>query len=235
MRLGPDCCCWSPGAADLRRSGCGWLVPRGREACGEPQRARDASALLGPVPRYFNPWDRDDALRWATEEILLERGPVRLSLRAVMQRAQISVGSGFYLVGGRDGLMRQVAADAIRKRLSELRQRIWPHGLLAFLPANEDQLEDLRLWLTWADLLRSDPALRDLDTSAWAIELAALDEATGHTGSQDDLEALLATVWGLRHALTCRPPAMALERARGLLLAYAGRLGLEVVVDAADD
>jgi AcrR family transcriptional regulator len=192
------------------------------------------------MPHLIDVDSRTEDVRAAANRILATRGLGGLSLRAIAAEVRISLGSLTSHYDNRTRLMHLLVQLASRAWLEDIRYRMRGEGILAFLPADEDGVEDTRVWLSWCELGRSDPAIRGTVYDIRLDERVLLDRATREwfdehdakgAGLDDDgLDIAHAVVQGLRQAICSLGDPMPVERAREVLVEHVRRAsGVELL------
>lgn len=165
--------------------------------------------------------DSGDILTDMVMDLLATSGATGLSLRKLAARQGTSMGTLTNKWGTRRRILT-VSVNYFRHRLNDaVRHRHWSEGVLALLPADDDEVEDCRVWLAFCELARADPVVAEcvaeqrVEERAWVKVLLR----TQLRIEVDDLrvDAVLAVVDGLRLALGA-PEPMSLEHARSVLL-----------------
>ena len=170
------------------------------------------------MPRLIDTHARTVAVLDAAEQVIAERGLAGLSLRAIAAEARISLGSLTSHYESRGRLLHLLAQVAGRAWLEGLAERTARGGVADFLPATEDDVQDIRVWLSWCELARSDPQLRGRVRDVRREERLLVDRCTDHRLDTDALDVAVALLDGLRIAVCSAESPMPSERARELWL-----------------
>ena len=170
--------------------------------------------------------DSGDILTDCVMALLAEAGATGLTMRRLAERRGSSVGAITNRWGTR-GRILHVAVNRFRHRWNDLMGGLsWSEGVLALLPATDEEVEDCQVWSAFCELARTDATVAECVADQRSEE-RALVRALVRRKSHDDVvpDLLVALVDGLRLAL-CSPEPMPVDRARQLLDAYLGSLGL---------
>jgi len=179
------------------------------------------------MPQLINSAGRADDIRLAANYILATRGIGGLSLRAIASTVRISLGSLTSHFESRTRLIHLMVQLSSRAWLDSISYRTRSEGVLGFLPSDEQGAEETRVWLSWCEIGRSDPAIRGtihdirLDERALVRRVTStLLEDLGHGREEladDDLDIAVAVIHGLRQAICASEAPMTPEDARRLL------------------
>lgn len=176
------------------------------------------------MPRLIDRETRVGSVAAAVNELLAEGGIPALTMRSVATRVRVSPSSLHQLFGGRDRMLRLAAWHTSEARRARIQDRIPDEGALAFLPNDDDDIVDCRIWLAWRELGRSADWLEPSMTEAIEHELWLMNRAFNLLLARPDLEWLEALVDGLSVAV-CKPAQpMRRDRARELLAIEAARI-----------
>jgi AcrR family transcriptional regulator len=182
------------------------------------------------MPQLMDTRNRAGTLVAAVNEILATDGIPGLSLRKVAHVSRVSTGSIIHHLGDKARLLSLGAgltAQALHHRIS---LQTWEIGALAFLPGSGDEIVDLRVWLAWVELGRSDPGIELYVTRAEQEERALLAETLGYVLSRDDLDLVAAVIDGLRTRVCAPSRPMSPRKARELLSTLLKTLGASTAV-----
>ena len=105
--------------------------------------------------------------------------------------------------------------------LDDLLLRRHVEGMLAFLPATADDLEQTRVWLAWCELARADATVSPHVSAIETDEVALFSQEFRDRPSREDVDTGIALVRGLRHAVCAGDDPMPVDRARVMLAGWA--------------
>ena len=186
------------------------------------------------MPRLLETTTRAGALVAAVNELLVTEGIPGLTLRKIAAVSRVSTGSIIHHLGSKSRLLSLSAGMTARALAGQIRRERWEHGVLAFLPGDDDGVLNTRAWLAWVELGRSDPDVEAPVSRARQEERGLLAETIDHRLERDDLDLLCAVIDGLRGAVCAPTRPMPPARARALLARHLRRLGLPATgLDAA--
>lgn len=146
---------------------------------------------------------RTDDITDAITRLISSGGLQKVTIRAIASDVGISVGTLAGHLTNRERILRVCGWRFGRRRLDALAAKVIARGLSAFLPDNEHELLVERVWLAWRELGRDDPALAGTVVKLDAEERFLLSrswDVSGTTLSEPSLDALMATLQGLRDA-----------------------------------
>jgi AcrR family transcriptional regulator len=143
-----------------------------------------------------------------------------VTMRAIAAATGVSQASLASHLGGRQHLLQVVAWRFGTLRVEEMEHRAHSEGLMALLPACADDIADLRVWLSWCDLGRTNEGVGH---AVAEIEDRELGLVVGRL-PRDRVAAardVMSVLHGVRHLL-CAPrgpltPDAAREVAQRLL------------------
>ena len=176
------------------------------------------------MPRRPDSLDPGDILTDGVMALLGEKGADGFSLRLLAEHQGTSVGALTNRWRTR-GRMLHVSVNVFRHRWNQhMADAAWADGILALLPASDDEVEDCRVWFAFCDLARTDPVVAECVADQRVQERLFSQSVLG--GQPDDLalDALTSLVDGLRLAL-CSPEPMPVQRARAVLAHQADEHG----------
>lgn len=163
-------------------------------------------------------------------QVIADQGVTALSLRTVGAVSRVSASGLVAQFGNRERMLEVSAMILGQSRIEAIRRRRH-EGAGAFLPASEEDVVDLRVWLGLCELGRAhevvgyridDARQEERGLLRWTIELARADAPNG--AADAGLDLLMAVLDGL-NARLCDPAApMPVARARELLTACEERL-----------
>ncbi len=175
------------------------------------------------MPALIDTDTRAGVLTRAVNDVLIDHGPAGLTLRRVAGASGVSTSSILHHLGSREHLLRVAAGRAAEARLVDLRLTCAREGPLAFVPQSDDELLDVRAWLAWLELWRTETYLERTIAEARGVEFALLASSLDYRLARPELDAAMALVDGLRIAVCGPRDPMRLTDARRIL---AGHLGL---------
>lgn len=172
-----------------------------------PAGIADIAERVAPrsSPRQTRSRDRQQALLDTAEELLLEVGLDRLSMRELARRADLPIASVYHYVPSAAAIVRQIAERQLQRIGAFLQQRLRHHGGMAsaaqtpadLAAAIIDDLADFLAGMPAAaaiwNAIRSNPELRALDradTEANAAALAPYLQAMQGNRSAQEASAL---------------------------------------------
>jgi AcrR family transcriptional regulator len=118
-------------------------------------RVRLAGVGIARVPMNFDSLARTDTITEGVTELIRDGGMPAVTMRAIAAATGVSQASLAAHLGGRQHLLQVVASRFGELRVEDMEQRASHEGLLALLPACEDDVADVRVWLSWCDLGRT--------------------------------------------------------------------------------
>ena len=169
------------------------------------------------MPRLLEPGGHAPAVRGAARRLIAKRGLPGLSLRAIAGEAGIAPATLVHQFTHRTRLWGYLVACAKRDLVHATWARSHSEGVLAFLPATEEDLVDVRVWLAWCELARSDDTVTGAITDFREEQRGMLDILTEQSLDETGLDVLVAVVDGLNAAVCAREEPLPLERARAAL------------------
>jgi TetR/AcrR family transcriptional repressor of bet genes len=171
------------------------------------------------MPHLIDTESRVATLVRAINDQLVLHGSGGLTLRRVARTSGVSPSSMLHHLGSRERLVQVALHRTAGARIASIEARL-PEGPAAFLPAYAEDLLDLRAWLAWQELWRSEPSLEPMMARAREAELGLLARLFGYQRPLDDLEAVAALLNGLAVDL-CHPSRpMSPARATELVMSY---------------
>jgi AcrR family transcriptional regulator len=169
------------------------------------------------MPRLIDTDSRTGAVVAAINHVLARDGAAALSLRSIARESGVSASSLLHHFGSREHLLRVAAARTGRARVRDIDRSSITRGVLAFLPADPDEVVDTRAWLAWLELWRSDESLVNAVGDVRLDERALIAEVLDYRADKEDLDGLLALIDGLLTAVCAPVRPMPLTRAVGIL------------------
>jgi AcrR family transcriptional regulator len=174
------------------------------------------------MPRLIETESRTDAVVAAINHLLARYGATSLSIRSIARESGVSGSSLLHHYGTRERIIRLAALRTGRARVHSIDSRILRDGLLAFLPADLDDVVDARAWLAWLELWRSDEALLTAVDGVRRDERSLLAAAVDYRLIREELDAVVALVEGLLVAVCAPLRPLPLPRAQAILTAQIG-------------
>jgi len=171
------------------------------------------------MPMLIDTITRTGSLVQAINWLLADGGPRALSLRSIGRTSRVSPSSILHHYGKLDQLLCVAAHWTARARHEAIAAHA-REGAAAFLPATDDDVVDARVWLAWAELWRSDPALEVVLDECRQDERALLAKLTDYRFSRQGLDTLTALIDGLTTAVCAPRDPMPPARARELLAVW---------------
>lgn len=169
------------------------------------------------MPRLLEPGGHAPAVRGAARRLIAERGLPALSLRAIAGEAGIAPATLVHQFTHKTRLWGYLVVCAKHDLVHAIWARSRSEGVLAFLPATADDLVDMRVWLAWCELARSDETVAGAITGFREEQRGMLDILTDQSLDEAGLDVLVALVDGLSAAVCAREDPLPLERARAAL------------------
>ena len=202
----------------------------------------------------FDSLARTDTITQGVTTLIRDGGMPAVTMRAIAAATGVSQASLAAHLGSRQHLLQVVAARFGELWVEEMEQRAYGEGLMALLPTCADDVADLRVWLSWCDLgrtnegvghavtgvenrewwlvvgliLRDRLALSDGDHSLGVSSmrrLARLDEPAGNAVLAAARE-VMSVMHGVRHLLCTPLDALTPDEARGIAERMLGALPL---------
>lgn len=177
------------------------------------------------MPHLLDTPTRAQTICAAVSRLIASGGLAALTTRAIAAESGVSIATLAHQFTNRERLLRLMAtmfgADLVGRTASRSRSE----GVLAFLPADVDDLRDLRVWLAWAELGRSDPGIAGQVAHLHSQERLLLDAVLERRFDPVPLDCAAAMIDGLRAAVCAVEDPMSVERARAALQLGLGRLG----------
>ena len=177
------------------------------------------------MPAYLDTGLRATLIAEAAQRLILTKGMPALSLRAIAAEVGISPATLVHQFTHWARLRGYLAVRCRQERLQRVLRRSPAEGVLAFLPADEDDVDHARVWLAWSDLTRSEAGFADVQALFRDEQVAMLDALTGRTLDEARLDLLVAAADGLTVRVCDRAAPLTLERARAALLLQLRLLG----------
>lgn len=156
------------------------------------------------MPRLLDPVSRGDTIINAAARVIVDGELSGLSLRAIAAEAGVGASSLVHQFGNRDRLLRVMVMRLGRRRLEVIGRRAPKDGGLAFLPTDDDEVVDARVWLACCELGRE---MRDVGTAVAGFreeERLLMDVLTERRLDEPALDVVMAVVDGLI-AAACAP------------------------------
>lgn len=169
------------------------------------------------MPRLIDPVSRGDAIINGAARVIVDRGLSGLTLRAIAAEAGVGASSLVHQFGNRDRLLRVMVMRLGRRRVEVIDRRSHRDGGLAYLPTDEDELADARIWLACCELGREMPDVGAAVADVREEERLLMDVLTERQLDEPGLDVVMAVVDGLTAALCAPLEPLPVVRARAAL------------------
>ena len=173
------------------------------------------------MPYLMNTTDRVHLLIWGLAKVIVRDGVEGVTVRAIAEEVGLSAATVIQHLSNRERTLQVCAYHWCRWWAAELATRVRVEGLAGLLPADDDQRDQVRVWLGWAELSRTREGT-SLALKGLREQERALLRSAGI--SADDTDGLLALLAGLRHRICDHQDAMPLMTARAVWGAHLARL-----------
>jgi AcrR family transcriptional regulator len=170
------------------------------------------------MPRFLDPHGRTDAIVDGACRVILRRGLCGFTLRAIAAESGISASSLVHQFTDRDRLVRTLVALIGRRRVDHIGRRAWTEGGLAFLPSEEEEFLDARVWLACCELGRGAADVGAVVAAVRLDERKLMDVLTEGRLGETGLDVVMAVVDGLTVAMCALEDALSAEGAKAALL-----------------
>ena len=156
------------------------------------------------MPRLLDTTTRTGTIAEAINFLLATQGASALTMRAIARECRLSPAALSLHYGSREHMLAVAALATSRARTERIQERVRRDGVLAFLPREDEEVQDVRAWLGWCELDRNQETLHHTLWWARAEDRALLDATFDHRLRHGDLDLLVAVIDGLAVAV-CRP------------------------------
>lgn len=129
------------------------------------------------MPRYADHEERRDELGNTVVELILEHGIDRVSVRNVAQASGWSVGAVRYYFPRHDDLLSHALSQVVNKGIGRIRSAEATHAddplqraieiVNAVAPVNEQNRQDLRIWMAFVDRGLAKTHIQELMADIW--------------------------------------------------------------------
>lgn len=185
------------------------------------------------MPRLLDTETRTTTVVTAINHLLARDGAGGVTMRAIGELSRVSPATLSSHYGNREHMLRVAAWVTGQARLTAIRDRMRRDGVLAFLPADADDVVTARVWLGWCELGRSHDWLGPSIAEIRDEERALLARTVDYRLERERLTEALAVVDGLQVALCAPDRPLARETAYRILARHVERVGVVGTVAAA--
>ena len=184
------------------------------------------------MPRILHTETRADAIVDAVSHLIVTRGVDTLSLRSIAAATGLSPSTLLHQLTNRTRLLRVCASRFVRRHMAELGYRVQFESAHGFLPRTPEEIRDMRVWLGWRELGRSDDGIayamadfREQERLLLGMTIRRRPGSPSRQLEEHELDAAMAVVEGLREVMCARGEhALPPERATAALQLFVDRL-----------
>ena len=163
------------------------------------------------MPRILHTETRADAIVDAVSHLIITRGVDALSLRSIATATGLSPSTLLHQLTNRTRLLRVCASRFVRRHMAELRYRVELESAHGFLPRTPQEVRDMRVWLAWRELGRSDDGIahamadfREQERLLLGLTIRRWRGSPQLQLEERELDAAMAVVEGLREVMCAR-------------------------------